>query len=149
MEQTYPRTIGKGRIRSDKREGVGATPRGIHRIVGMLYRPDQTPKPNYWAKSIGPNDLPPDDTSDAHYNHCVKRAYAHNLEKLCRSDPLYDRMILTDWNCPHAQAGKGSAIFIHQSRRAEYPTEGCIAFRLEHLHAIERSITPNTQLIVR
>jgi L,D-peptidoglycan transpeptidase YkuD (ErfK/YbiS/YcfS/YnhG family) len=133
-----PAPIGKGRIKSDKREGDGATPRGIHRIVGMLYRPVRFPKPNHWAKSIGPKDLPPDDTSDAHYNHYVKRPYAHNHERLCRSDPLYDRIILTDWNWPHAQAGKGSAIFIHEFRLAGYPTEGCIAFRLEHLHATSR-----------
>ena len=148
LGRTYPCTIGKGSIKSDKREGDGATPRGIHRIVGMLYRPNQISKPNYWAKSIGPKDLRADDTSDAHYNHLVKRPYAHSYEKLCRSDPLYDWVTLTDWNWPHAQADKGSAIFIHQFKRAGYPTEGCIAFRLGHLHTITRSITPNTRLIV-
>ena len=144
-----PAPIGKGRIKSDKREGDGATPRGIHRIVGMLYRPDRFPKPNHWAKSIRPNDLRSDDTSDAHYNDHLKRTYAHSHEKLCRSDLLYDLVILTYLNWPHAKAGKGSAIFIHQFRQAGYPTEGCIAFRRDHLHAIARSITPNTRLIVR
>jgi L,D-peptidoglycan transpeptidase YkuD (ErfK/YbiS/YcfS/YnhG family) len=99
-------------------------------------------------RTIGPNDLWSDDTSDARYKHHVKRPYAHSHEKLCGSDPLYDLVILTDWNWPHAQAGNGSAIFINQFRRAGYPTEGCIAFRRDHLHAIARSITPNTRLLV-
>ncbi|HBK15781.1 MAG TPA: hypothetical protein DDZ54_09220, partial [Erythrobacter sp.] len=34
----YPCTIGRGGISGAKREGDGATPAGIHRIVGMLYR---------------------------------------------------------------------------------------------------------------
>jgi len=149
LGRTYPCTIGKGRIKSDKREGDAATPRGIHRIVGMLYRPDRIPKPNHWAKSIGPNDLWSNEANDVHYNHHVKRPYAHSHEKLRRSDPLYDLVILTNWNWPNAEAGKGSAIFIHQYRRPGYPTEGCIAFRRDHLHAIARSITPDTRLIVR
>ena len=149
LGRRYPCTIGKGGIKSDKHEGDGATPRGTHRIVGMLYRPDRVPKPNHWTKPIGPNDLWSDNTNDAHYNHHVKQPYAHSHEKLRRSDPLYDLVILTDWNWPHAKAGKGSAIFIHQYRRPGYPTEGCIAFRRDHLHAIASNITPETRLIVR
>ena len=37
----WPCTIGRGGITTQKREGDGATPAGIHRITGMLFRPDR------------------------------------------------------------------------------------------------------------
>lgn len=147
--QLFPCSIGKGAIRSDKREGDGATPRGIHKIVGMLYRADRIARPTPWAHPIGPRDLWSDDAGDVCYNTLVRAPYDHSHEVLRRADPLYDLVILTDWNWPIAEPNKGSAIFIHQWRRAGYPTEGCIAFRREHLHKIARRITPASRLIVR
>ena len=148
LGHTYPCTIGKGGLKTNKREGDGATPRGIHRIVGMLYRPDRIVKPTAWALQIGPNDLWSDDENDDAYNSMVRAPYPHSHEKLRRADPLYDLVLLTDWNWPHATKGRGSAIFIHQYRRPGYPTEGCIAFRRDHLHKIARKITTKTRLIV-
>lgn len=144
----WPCTVGKGGISSHKREGDGATPRGVHRIVGMLYRPDRIAQPTNWAQPIGPLDLWSDDAGDAQYNMMVRAPYAPSHEKLRRADPLYDLVILTDWNWPHAVQGRGSAIFIHQYRRPGYPTEGCIAFSRSHLNEIARRITPRTRLIV-
>jgi L,D-peptidoglycan transpeptidase YkuD (ErfK/YbiS/YcfS/YnhG family) len=148
MGRLWPCTIGKGGISSHKREGDGATPRGVHRIVGMLYRPDRIAQPTDWAQPIGPLDLWSDDAGDAEYNMMVRAPYAPSHEKLRRADPLYDLVILTDWNWPYAVQGRGSAIFIHQYRRPGYPTEGCIAFSRSHLHEIARRITPHTRLIV-
>lgn len=145
----WPCTIGKGGIKSDKREGDGATPRGVHHIVGMLYRGDRIAQPTPWALPIGPLDLWSDDEGDSNYNLMVRTPYAPSHEKLHRADPLYDLVILTDWNWPHAKRGRGSAIFIHQYRRPGYPTEGCVAFSRTHLHAIARKITHGTRLIVR
>lgn len=144
----WPCTIGKGGISGRKREGDGATPRGVHRIVGMLYRPDRMARPTDWAKPIGPPDLWSDDPTDADYNMMVRAPYAASHERLRRADPLYDLVILTDWNWPYAVKGRGSAIFIHQYRRPGYPTEGCIAFSRGDLHAIARKIRYRTRLIV-
>lgn len=144
----YPCSIGKGGIRQDKREGDGATPVGAHRIVGMLYRPDRIARPAPWARPIGPGDLWSDASSERDYNLQVRVPYAYSHEKLRRADPLYDLVLITDWNWPNATPGKGSAIFIHQWRRPVYPTEGCIAFRRDHLHEIARAIQPGTRLIV-
>lgn len=144
----WPCTIGKGGISGRKREGDGATPRGVHAIVGMLYRPDRIAKPVSWAKPIGPNDLWSDDAGDADYNMMVRAPYPYSHERLRRADPLYDLVILTDWNWPYAVKGRGSAIFIHQYRRPGYPTEGCVAFSRNHLHEIARRIRYRTRLIV-
>ncbi|MEM9581415.1 MAG: L,D-transpeptidase family protein [Pseudomonadota bacterium] len=144
----YPCSIGKGGLSLNKREGDGATPAGTHQIVGMLYRPDRLAKPAPWALPIGPRDLWSDASGEASYNLMVRAPYPHSHEHLRRADPLYDLVLITDWNWPDATAGKGSAIFIHQWRRPGYPTEGCIAFRRDHLLQIARAITPFSRLIV-
>ncbi len=144
----WPCTIGKGGVSARKREGDGATPHGVHSIVGMLYRPDRIAKPTDWAKPIGPLDLWSDDATDEDYNMMVRAPYPHSHERLRRADPLYDLVILTDWNWPYAVKGRGSAIFIHQYRRPGYPTEGCVAFSRTHLHDIAKRIRHRTRLIV-
>ena len=146
--QFYPCTIGKTGITRNKREGDKATPAGIHRIVGMLYRPDRIPAPVPWAMPIGPRDLWSDDGTQGDYNSLVQAPYPHSHEVLRRADPLYDLVILTDWNWPDAVAGRGSAIFIHQQRRPGYPTEGCVAFSRAHLHQIAARLTRHSRLIV-
>lgn len=146
--RTYPCSVGKCGVTSDKREGDGATPRGIHRIVGMLYRPDRLAAPTTWARPIRPGDLWSDDVTAKDYNLMVRAPYAPSHECLRRADPLYDLVILTDWNWPYPIKGRGSAIFLHQWRRPGFPTEGCVAFRRDHLHHIARNIAPATRLIV-
>ncbi|WP_171211137.1 L,D-transpeptidase [Ruegeria sp. HKCCA5426] len=146
--RTFPCSIGKGGLSNTKREGDSATPTGVHRIFGMLYRPDRIAAPTPWAIPIGPWDLWSDDSGDDRYNQLVSAPYPFSHEKLRRADPLYDLVLLTDWNWPNAVPGKGSAIFLHQWRRPGYPTEGCVAFRREHLHWIAGRITPDTRLII-
>lgn len=149
MGRRFPCSIGKGGLQADKREGDGATPKGAHRIVGMFYRPDRMTQPVHWARPIGPGDLWSDDGRDGAYNTHVRAPYRFSHERLRRADPLYDLVILTDWNWPVAVPGRGSAIFVHQWRRPGYPTEGCVAFRRDHLLWIAQRIGRNTRLIVR
>lgn len=146
--QTYPCTIGRGGVSDRKKEGDGATPKGVHRLVGMLYRPDRMARPATWALPIRPGDLWSDDMQHEDYNMMVKAPYPHSHERLQRADPLYDLIILTDWNWPYAVKGRGSAIFIHQWRRPGYPTEGCIGLRRLDLKRIAPRITLQTRLIV-
>ena len=145
----FPCTVGKGGIRADKREGDGATPVGVHRIVGLLYRPDRIARPADWAVPIRPGDLWSDDAKDEDYNLMVRAPYPHSHERLRRADPLYDIVLITDWNWPYAERGHGSAIFLHQWRRPGYPTEGCIAFRRNHLRWIVSRIRYESRVIVR
>ena len=144
----WPCTIGRGGIRSDKREGDGATPVGCHRIVGLLYRPDRLALPVDWATPIRPGDLWSDDETRPDYNSLVKGPYAGRHEVLRRADRLYDVVLLTDWNWPKATPGRGSAIFLHRWRRPGHPTEGCIALRPDHLGKLIRAIRPGHRLIV-
>lgn len=151
MGRRFPCSIGRGGIVAarKKREGDGGTPTGVHRIVGMLYRPDRMARPADWALPIGPMDLWSDDPADEDYNLMVRAPHGFSHEKLRRADPLYDLVILTDWNWPQAVPGRGSAIFLHRWRRPGYPTAGCVAFDPRDLLWIARRITHQTRLIVR
>ncbi|WP_377192517.1 L,D-transpeptidase family protein [Ruegeria meonggei] len=146
--RVFPCSIGKGGVSDAKREGDGATPTGVHQIVGMLYRPDRIARPVPWAIPIGPRDLWSDDSRDNQYNHLVSTPYAFSHEKLRRADPLYDLVLVTDWNWPNSVPNRGSAIFIHQWRRPGYPTEGCIAFRRDHLRWIANRVDLGARLII-
>lgn len=145
--RVLPCSIGKGGLVRDKHEGDGATPRGVHRIVGCLFRPDRMAPPVDWAVPIGPRDLWSDDAGRAEYNQMVRAPYAGSHERLSRADRLYDLVLLTDWNWPDAVPGKGSAIFLHRWRRPGYPTEGCIAMDAADLLWLVRRIGPGTRLI--
>lgn len=149
MGRLFPCTIGRGGISARKREGDGATPVGVHRIVGMLYRPDRIQRPTDWAVPILPGDLWSDDVRAKDYNTKVRAPYAQSHEVLRRADPLYDLVILTDWNWPVAVPGRGSAIFIHRWRRPGYPTEGCLGLRPADLAWVASRIQISTRLIVR
>ncbi|MGC9419700.1 MAG: L,D-transpeptidase family protein [Rhodovulum sp.] len=144
----FPRAIGRGGLTGDKREGDGATPRGVHRIVGMLYRPDRMAPPAGWAVPIGPADLWSDDPGHEDYNLMVRAPYPHSHERLRRADPLYDLVLITDWNWPRAERGRGSAIFVHRWRKPRHPTEGCVALRPDHLRWIAARLRHGGRLIV-
>ncbi len=144
----YPCSIGRGGISAAKREGDGATPAGAHRVVMTLYRPDRIPCPAPWAQAILPGDLWSDARDDAAYNTHVRAPYAPSHEALRRADPLYDLVLVTDWNWPNAVPGMGSCIFIHQWRRPGYPTEGCLALNRGDLFRLAGEILPETRFLV-
>lgn len=144
----WPCALGRAGVSTRKREGDGATPAGVHQIVGLLYRPDRMAKPVDWAVPIRPGDLWSDDPAHEDYNLMVRAPYAHSHEALRRADPLYDLVLLTNWNWPYPVRGRGSAIFLHRWRRPGFPTEGCIAFRPDHLLRIVKRIRHGARVIV-
>ncbi len=149
MGRRFACTIGRSGITARKREGDGATPAGTHRIVGMLYRPDRMVRPADWALPIGPPDLWSDDPKDEDYNLMVRAPHAFSHERLRRADPMYDLILITDWNWPQSVAGRGSAIFVHAWRRPHARTAGCVAFAPADLRWIAPRITHQTRLIIR
>ena len=145
----FPASIGKTGITANKREGDNATPSGNHKIISVLYRPDRVRKPCDWAKTIKPYDIWSDDVKDPNYNRIGKHPYGYNHEVLSRPDPLYDVLLLTDWNWPLPTKGKGSAIFVHSWRKPRHPTEGCVALASHHLLWITKRLKPYSKVIVR
>ncbi len=144
----FPCSIGRAGLTAAKREGDGATPVGVHRIVGMLHRPDRMAPPAPWSTPIRPGDLWSDDPAQD-YNQPVRAPFGHSHEALRRSDRLYDLVLLTDWNWPQAVPGRGSAIFIHRWRKPGHATEGCIGLAAGHLRRVARRLQPGARLIVQ
>ena len=145
----FPCSIGRGGVSARKKEGDGATPIGVHRLVGMLYRPDRLSQPSDWALPIRPGDIWSDDVGDPDYNMMGRQPSEYSHEKLQRADPLYDLVILTDWNWPYPVKGRGSAIFIHRWRKPGHPTDGCVALAPDDLRWIAPRIGYQTRLVVR
>jgi L,D-peptidoglycan transpeptidase YkuD (ErfK/YbiS/YcfS/YnhG family) len=148
MGRRFACTLGRSGRRGDKREGDGATPIGVHRIVGMLYRADRMQRPANWARPIGPFDGWSDDPGDEDYNLMVRRPHGFSAERLHRADPIYDLVMITDWNWPFAQPGRGSAIFMHQWRRPHARTAGCVAMARGDLLWIAQRWRHQSRLIV-
>ena len=146
----FPVSHGRGGIVTDKREGDGGTPAGTLHIIGTLYRPDRIARRDVppWAVPIGLRDRWCDAPDHSEYNHLVRKPFGKTDERLRRADPLYDIVMLTDWNWPDAVPYLGSAIFLHGWRRPGYPTAGCLAFRRDHLIWIANRASPGTRLFV-
>lgn len=144
----FPCTRGRKGLTDAKREGDGCTPRGTHRLTSVLYRPDRMARPVPGAIPIRPGDQWSDDPRDPGYNGKVRGSRLSH-EELRRADPLYDLVLVTDWNMAPAVPGRGSAIFVHRWRRPGAPTAGCIALRPKDLRWIARRLGPRSRLVVR
>jgi L,D-peptidoglycan transpeptidase YkuD (ErfK/YbiS/YcfS/YnhG family) len=151
MGRRFPCALGRTGVSHAKREGDGATPAGVHAFVGLLYRPDRVPRSALpdWALPIRPRDGWSDDPKDEDYNLIITRPHAYGHERLWRADPLYDVVLLTNWNWPYAVRGAGSAIFMHRWRTPGRRTAGCVAFAPDDLLWIARRIRHQTRLIIR
>ncbi|MFT3690585.1 L,D-transpeptidase family protein [Paenirhodobacter sp.] len=143
-----PVQIGRGGLARDKREGDGATPVGRLRILGLLWRADRLPRPAGWARPIGPRDLWCDAPDHPAYNQPVRAPFAASHERMRRADPLYDIVLVTDWNYPKATPGRGSAIFVHQRRRLGAPTAGCLALRRADLIRLARRVRKGDEILI-
>lgn len=152
MGRRFPVSIGRGGMTDDKREGDGATPRGVWRMMGGYYRADRIARPDgpIHLNAIGPEDIWSDDPEDPLYNNGLRvHAYPFSHEKLRMTARLYDVVVISDWNWPDATPGKGSAIFVHQWRKPRHPTAGCLAFAPRDLRWILARWTPQSRIIVR
>lgn len=148
--RVIPCTIGRSGIRSagDKREGDAATPAAALQVTACLYRADRIAPPAPWAVPLRLGDLWCDAPDHPAYNRLVQAPLAASHEEMRRADPLYDIVLVTDWNMAPARPGRGSAIFLHQWRRPGHPTAGCIAMARADLIWLAARAEPGTPLVV-
>lgn len=128
---TYlPCALGKGGIEVRKREGDGATPAGSYRLLWLYYRRDKSLPPPSPVKSlpVATHDGWTDDPGCLPYNRPIRLPFSGSHERLWRNDRLYDIIGVLDYNMTPAVRGRGSAIFLHQTRSDDLPpTAGCLA----------------------
>ena len=148
--RSFDCALGRSGIRTDKREGDGATPAGVFPLRRVLYRPDRgaTPVTALAVRPITPEDGWCDDPADPAYNTQVQLPYPGHTEHLWREDRLYDLVVVLGHNDEPVVAGAGSAIFMHIAAPGYRPTEGCIAMERPHLEALIGAAKPGDVLVI-
>ncbi len=149
-----PCALGRTGIRVQKREGDGASPRGIWPLREAFYRADRfatRPSTMLPIRALSPNDGWCDAPGNRNYNRAVRHPYVASAERLWRVDCLYDVIIVVGYNDRPRRRGRGSAIFIHIAREGTNglePTEGCIALRKPDLLRLLPLLSSETRLQV-
>ena len=143
--------IGWRGVRSNKREGDGATPTGRFPLRRVLYRPDRMAPPRT-ALPIAP--LSPDDgwCDDPYhpllYNRPLRLPHEARHEELWRADHVYDLIVILGHNDAPVVPWLGSAVFLHVAQPDYAPTAGCVAVAAGDLSTILAGVGPRTCLRV-
>lgn len=142
--------LGRSGIRALKREGDGGTPLGRLPIRKLLYRADRVTRPRTAlpVRVIKDHDGWCEDPADRNYNRLVKLSPRSSVDRLRRTDHLYDLVLVLGYNDRPRVRGKGSAIFVHLARPGYAPTAGCIALSRRDLSALLAQIRPGSSIVV-
>ena len=89
-----------------------------------------------------------DDVHSKYYNTLIKFPFKDGAEKLYLNNSIYDVIVVIDYNLKPIIKGKGSAIFLHISRRNYKPTKGCIAVTKKNIFTLLSRITNTTKIII-
>ena len=87
-----------------------------------------------------------DDPLSKSYNKLIKTPSKYNYEKLYKKENVYDIILVLNYNMNPVSKNKGSAIFIHVSKKNYKKTEGCIAIKKIHLLKIVKELKNNTRV---
>ena len=140
--------LGKRGIGNKRREGDFITPKGNFKIKYILYRKDRIKRiQSKIKKIIIKKDLGwCDDPLSKDYNKLIKIPSEYNYEKLYKKDNVYDIILVLNYNMNPVVKNKGSAIFIHVTKRNYKKTEGCVAIKKVHLLKIIKELKNNTKI---
>ena len=127
--------LGKAGIGKKKIEGDNITPKGLYKIVKIYYRKDRIKKISSKFKliKITKNIGWCDDPNSEKYNKIINLPTKYSYEKLYRKDNVYDLILVLNYNMSPVIKNKGSAIFIHITKKKYQPTQGCVALKKNNL----------------
>tara|TARA_Y100000996_G_scaffold343955_1_gene281625 strand:+ start:237 stop:734 length:498 start_codon:yes stop_codon:yes gene_type:complete len=142
-------SIGKKGLTKNKVEGDKKSPIGLFSLGNLYYRKDRHTKPSTKLKCIPiKKDMGwcDDIKSVKNYNKIIniKKNRVH-FEKLYRKDYKYDFLIPINYNSKKPIIGKGSAIFIHLTKKFK-PTLGCVALEKKDFLILLKLINKNTKI---
>jgi L,D-peptidoglycan transpeptidase YkuD (ErfK/YbiS/YcfS/YnhG family) len=139
-----PCALGRGGVRTDKREGDGATPAGLFPLRCVHYRTHRagTPLTALSRQPILRSHGWCDDPASPLYNRLVRLPFPARHERLWRQDRLYDALVTIGHNDRPARPGRGSAVFIHIMHPEGEPTDGCVALRPPDMRWLLRRTKP-------
>jgi L,D-peptidoglycan transpeptidase YkuD (ErfK/YbiS/YcfS/YnhG family) len=146
-----PVVLGRSGIRANKREGDGATPRGLFRLRRLWWRADRSPRPLTLLSTIRIDRRVAwcEDPGDRRYNRPFRRSASEPGDRLWREDQLYDVIIEIDHNTRPRIANRGSAVFLHVARPDCSPTAGCVAFAATDLRRLLGRLGPKTRILIQ
>ena len=138
--------IGKRGIGIKKKEGDCITPLGKFKIKFILYRKDRISnlKSRIDKISIQKNMGWCDDPKSSKYNKLIIYPFQFSAERLYRYDNVYDVILVLSYNISPTIKNKGSAIFLHISKRNYQNTKGCIAVNKRDIKKIIKIINNKT-----
>tara|TARA_B100001027_G_scaffold184902_1_gene137062 strand:+ start:734 stop:1231 length:498 start_codon:yes stop_codon:yes gene_type:complete len=142
-------SIGKKGLIKNKVEGDKKTPIGKFSLGDLYYRKDRHIKPTTKLKCIPiKKDMGwcDDIRSKKNYNKIIniKKKNVH-CEKLFRKDFKYDFFIPINYNTKKPIVGKGSAIFIHLTKKFK-PTLGCVVLKKKDFLILLKLINKKTKI---
>lgn len=86
------------------------------------------------------------DSKSKNYNKLIKLPSNNSYEKLYRKENIYDIILVLNYNMSPVIKNKGSAIFIHISKKNYKKTEGCVAVKKRDLIEIVKKLQKNTKV---
>ena len=127
----------------EKKEGDAKAPAGVFSLGTMFGYGESSPSAlRYPYRQSTPRDYFVDDVNSKDYNQWVtipadkennSKQYWASVEKMKRSDHLYEYGIVINHNSDPVEKGKGSAIFFHIWRTPGAGTLGCTSMSKDDL----------------
>ena len=141
-------SIGKRGIGKKRKEGDLITPKGIYKIKYILYRKDRVKRIETKLKKIviKKNMGWCNDAQSKQYNKLIKLPSIYSHEKLYKKENVYDIILVLNYNMKPIIKNKGSAIFVHVSKKNYEKTEGCVALKKIHLIKVLKGLKNNTSV---
>ena len=140
--------LGKSGIGNKKLEGDNITPRGNFKIIKIYFRKDRLKKlsSKFTLTEITKDMGWCDDPKSKKYNRLIKLPTNYSYENLYRRDTIYDLILVLNYNMKPTIKNKGSAIFIHITKKNYQPTKGCIALKKNNLVKLISKIDKNIKI---
>ncbi|MBV9433104.1 MAG: succinylglutamate desuccinylase/aspartoacylase family protein, partial [Hyphomicrobiales bacterium] len=152
-EWETPCVVGEGGLiaASHKREGDKCTPIGVFPLRYGLFDPRAFPDfPRDLAFPFVPaSEAMIWEEDGPNYNRLVFITGEERLDERLtrnRAEPLFDLIVPIGFNDAVAEAGRGSALFIHAARADMRGTAGCVAVPREHILEIARRLVPGMMI---
>lgn len=144
---TFKCSIGRNGLNSKKKEGDGTTPKGIFSLGKVYYRADKVKKPitKISTKIIKKNMIWCDNSKSKNYNKETVKNNNDKYEKLFRKNNSYDYLLVINYNTKKIIPYKGSAIFIHLTKKYK-KTAGCIALNKKDFLILLKIINKKTKI---
>ena len=138
--------VGKRGITGKKVEGDKCTPKGRFKLKYIFYRKDRVKKIHSKLKlvPIRKNFGWCYDVKSKFYNKFIRFPFQDKAERLYLKDNTYDIIVVIDYNLKPIRKKKGSAIFLHISKKDYSPTLGCVAISKKNMKQLISVIDRST-----